>query len=117
MNIFFQSPQVDYALLITCNLFFTGLHHRGISNPIATSKITYFKRKYVEEEDFHPPLSSCTPKVSLNSTINMFLIGICINLKILCPDDGHISVPINIIIIIIISKPLPLIVYSCILFR
>ncbi|KAJ7341117.1 hypothetical protein JRQ81_004868 [Phrynocephalus forsythii] len=44
-----------------------GLHHRGISNPIATSKITYFKRKYVEEEDFHPPLSNCTPK-----TISVF---------------------------------------------
>ncbi|XP_066467853.1 SERTA domain-containing protein 4 [Tiliqua scincoides] len=45
----------------------TGSHHRGISNPIATSKVTYFKRKYVEEEDFHPPLSSCTPK-----TISVF---------------------------------------------
>nr|XP_020650315.1 SERTA domain-containing protein 4 [Pogona vitticeps]XP_020650317.1 SERTA domain-containing protein 4 [Pogona vitticeps] len=44
-----------------------GLHHRGVSNPIATSKITYFKRKYVEEEDIHPPLSSCTPK-----TISVF---------------------------------------------
>ncbi|XP_067421514.1 SERTA domain-containing protein 4 [Emydura macquarii macquarii] len=39
-----------------------GSHFRGISNPITTSKITYFKRKYVEEEDFHPPLSSCTHK-------------------------------------------------------
>ncbi|XP_054836786.1 SERTA domain-containing protein 4 [Eublepharis macularius] len=45
----------------------SGSHHRGISNPIATSKITYFKRKYVEEEDFHPPLTSCTPK-----TISVF---------------------------------------------
>ncbi|XP_046932442.1 SERTA domain-containing protein 4 isoform X2 [Panthera uncia] len=39
-----------------------GSHYRGISNPITTSKITYFKRKYVEEEDFHPPLSSCSHK-------------------------------------------------------
>nr|XP_056709056.1 SERTA domain-containing protein 4 [Euleptes europaea] len=45
----------------------SGSHHRGISNPVATSKITYFKRKYVEEEDFHPPLTSCTPK-----TISVF---------------------------------------------
>ncbi|XP_053166545.1 SERTA domain-containing protein 4 [Hemicordylus capensis] len=44
-----------------------GSHHRGISNPIATSKITYFKRKYVEEEDFPSPLSSCTSK-----TISVF---------------------------------------------
>ncbi|NXF92953.1 SRTD4 protein, partial [Eubucco bourcierii] len=40
-----------------------GSHYRGISNPAAASKITYFKRKYVEEEDFHPPLSSCTHKM------------------------------------------------------
>nr|XP_060610327.1 SERTA domain-containing protein 4 isoform X2 [Anolis sagrei ordinatus]XP_060610328.1 SERTA domain-containing protein 4 isoform X2 [Anolis sagrei ordinatus] len=39
-----------------------GSHHRGISNPLASTKITYFKRKYVEEEEFHPPLSSCSPK-------------------------------------------------------
>uniref|UniRef100_H0WD79 SERTA domain-containing protein n=1 Tax=Cavia porcellus TaxID=10141 RepID=H0WD79_CAVPO len=44
-----------------------GSHYRGISNPITTSKITYFKRKYVEEEDFHPPLSSCSHK-----TISIF---------------------------------------------
>ncbi|KAK1329338.1 hypothetical protein QTO34_011521 [Cnephaeus nilssonii] len=44
-----------------------GSHYRGISNPITTSKITYFKRKYVEEEDFHPPLSSCSHK-----TISVF---------------------------------------------
>ncbi|XP_015090224.1 SERTA domain-containing protein 4 [Vicugna pacos] len=44
-----------------------GAHYRGISNPITTSKITYFKRKYVEEEDFHPPLSSCSHK-----TISIF---------------------------------------------
>ncbi|KAM6323983.1 SERTA domain-containing protein 4 [Aegotheles albertisi] len=44
-----------------------GSHYRGISNPVTTSKITYFKRKYVEEEDFHPPLSSCTHK-----TISVF---------------------------------------------
>nr|XP_006136967.1 SERTA domain-containing protein 4 [Pelodiscus sinensis]XP_006136968.1 SERTA domain-containing protein 4 [Pelodiscus sinensis] len=39
-----------------------GSHYRGISNPITTSKITYFKRKYVEEEDIHPSFSSCTHK-------------------------------------------------------
>ncbi|XP_014377439.2 SERTA domain-containing protein 4 [Alligator sinensis] len=44
-----------------------GSHYRGISNPITTSKITYFKRKYVEEEDIHPPLSSCAHK-----TISVF---------------------------------------------
>ncbi|XP_037352959.1 SERTA domain-containing protein 4 [Talpa occidentalis] len=44
-----------------------GSHYRGISNPITTSKITYFKRKFVEEEDFHPPLSSCSHK-----TISVF---------------------------------------------
>ncbi|KFO19680.1 SERTA domain-containing protein 4 isoform X2 [Fukomys damarensis] len=44
-----------------------GSHYRGISNPITTSKITYFKRKFVEEEDFHPPLSSCSHK-----TISIF---------------------------------------------
>ncbi|KAM8946969.1 SERTA domain-containing protein 4 [Pelodytes ibericus] len=37
-------------------------HYRGISNPITTSKITNFKRKYVEDEDYHPPLSSCSHK-------------------------------------------------------
>ncbi|KAM4772525.1 SERTA domain-containing protein 4 [Rhinophrynus dorsalis] len=35
-------------------------HYRGISNPITTSKISYFKRKYVEEEDYHPALTSCS---------------------------------------------------------
>lgn len=64
LSIFFWKPQADHTSLVMCNLFSTGSHHRGISNPIATSKITYFKRKYVEEEDFHPPLTSCTPKVS-----------------------------------------------------
>ncbi|XP_021248250.1 SERTA domain-containing protein 4 isoform X1 [Numida meleagris] len=44
-----------------------GSHYRGISNPAAASKIAYFKRKYVEEEDFHPPLSSCAHK-----TISVF---------------------------------------------
>ncbi|XP_063299942.1 SERTA domain-containing protein 4 [Pelobates fuscus] len=37
-------------------------HYRGLSKPITTSKITYFKRKYLEEEDCHPPLSSCSHK-------------------------------------------------------
>lgn len=37
-------------------------HYRGISNPITTSKITYFKRKYLEEEDCHPALGSCSHK-------------------------------------------------------
>ncbi|XP_007890668.1 SERTA domain-containing protein 4 isoform X2 [Callorhinchus milii] len=32
---------------------------KGISNFLTTSKIAYFKRKYVEDEDFHPPLHSC----------------------------------------------------------
>ncbi|XP_029449149.1 SERTA domain-containing protein 4 [Rhinatrema bivittatum] len=41
-------------------------HYRGLVNPATTSKITYFKRKYVEE-DFHPALSSCSPK-----TISIF---------------------------------------------
>eukprot|EP00075_Anas_platyrhynchos_P019550 XP_027308803.1 SERTA domain-containing protein 4 isoform X1 [Anas platyrhynchos] len=45
----------------------SGSHYRGISDPVATSKITYFKRKYVEEEDFHPPLGSCAHK-----TISVF---------------------------------------------
>ncbi|XP_006007431.2 SERTA domain-containing protein 4 [Latimeria chalumnae] len=34
----------------------TESHYRGISNPVTTSKIAYFKRKYVEDEDFHPSL-------------------------------------------------------------
>ncbi|XP_053568351.1 SERTA domain-containing protein 4 [Bombina bombina] len=38
-------------------------NYRGISNPVTTtSKITYFKRKYIEEEEFHPPLSNCSHK-------------------------------------------------------
>ncbi|KAM4694042.1 SERTA domain-containing protein 4 isoform 1-T3 [Discoglossus pictus] len=38
-------------------------NYRGNSHPITTSKITYFKRKYVEDEDVHPPLSSsCSHK-------------------------------------------------------
>lgn len=40
-----------------------GPHYKGISTPLTASKLTYFKRKYVEEEDFHPPLSSCSHKV------------------------------------------------------
>ncbi|XP_043917718.1 SERTA domain-containing protein 4 [Protopterus annectens] len=40
----------------------TDSHYRGILNPIATSRIAYFKRKYVEDEGFHPPLSSCYNK-------------------------------------------------------
>ncbi|XP_054984570.1 SERTA domain-containing protein 4 isoform X5 [Sorex araneus] len=44
-----------------------GPHHRGISAPLTTSKITYFKRKYVEEEESHPPLGSCSHK-----TISVF---------------------------------------------
>ncbi|XP_012986179.3 SERTA domain-containing protein 4 [Melopsittacus undulatus] len=44
-----------------------GSHYRGISSPVTTSKIAYFKRKYVEEEDFHPPLSS-----SAHKTISVF---------------------------------------------
>ncbi|KAL1769974.1 SERTA domain-containing protein 4 [Sigmodon hispidus] len=44
-----------------------GSHYRGIPNPISTSKVTYFKRKYAEEEDLHPPLSSCSHK-----TISIF---------------------------------------------
>ncbi|KAG8504393.1 SERTA domain-containing protein 4 [Galemys pyrenaicus] len=39
-----------------------GAHYRGVSNPITTSKITFFKRKFVEEEDPHPPLGSCSHK-------------------------------------------------------
>ncbi|CAO2638912.1 SERTA domain-containing protein 4 [Lemmus lemmus] len=44
-----------------------GSHYRGIPNPISASKVTYFKRKYAEEEDLHPPLSSCSHK-----TISIF---------------------------------------------
>ncbi|MEJ1270588.1 SERTA domain containing 4 [Cricetulus griseus] len=44
-----------------------GSHYRGIPNPISTSKVTYFKRKYTEEEDSHPTLSSCSRK-----TISIF---------------------------------------------
>ncbi|XP_069464613.1 SERTA domain-containing protein 4 [Ambystoma mexicanum] len=50
----------------TCHPF-TESHYRGISNPIATSKIVYFKRKYVEDEDFHPQLSNSAQK-----TISVF---------------------------------------------
>ncbi|XP_072121152.1 SERTA domain-containing protein 4-like isoform X1 [Mobula birostris] len=32
---------------------------KGISNFLTTSKIAYFKRKYVEDEDLHPPAHSC----------------------------------------------------------
>uniref|UniRef100_UPI00398F490A SERTA domain-containing protein 4 n=1 Tax=Pristiophorus japonicus TaxID=55135 RepID=UPI00398F490A len=32
---------------------------KGISNFLTTSKIAYFKRKYVEDEDLHPPVHSC----------------------------------------------------------
>ncbi|XP_052056710.1 SERTA domain-containing protein 4 [Apodemus sylvaticus] len=44
-----------------------GSHYRGIPNPISTPKVTYFKRKYAEEEDLHPPLSNCSHK-----TISVF---------------------------------------------
>uniref|UniRef100_A0A8C6HZ69 SERTA domain containing 4 n=1 Tax=Mus spicilegus TaxID=10103 RepID=A0A8C6HZ69_MUSSI len=44
-----------------------GSHYRGIPNPISTPKVTYFKRKYAEDEDLHPPLSSCSHK-----TISVF---------------------------------------------
>ncbi|XP_012589662.1 PREDICTED: SERTA domain-containing protein 4 [Condylura cristata] len=43
-----------------------GPQYRGVSTPLATSKITYVKRKLVEEDDVHPPLS-CTHK-----TISVF---------------------------------------------
>ncbi|XP_078505849.1 SERTA domain-containing protein 4 [Lissotriton helveticus] len=42
-------------------------HYRGVSNPITTSKIVYFKRKYIEDEDFHPQLSNSAQK-----TISVF---------------------------------------------
>ncbi|XP_043551671.1 SERTA domain-containing protein 4 [Chiloscyllium plagiosum] len=32
---------------------------KGISNFLTTSKIAYFKRKYVEDEDLHPPAHTC----------------------------------------------------------
>ncbi|XP_055982141.1 SERTA domain-containing protein 4 [Sorex fumeus] len=35
-------------------------HYRGISAPLTASKITYFKRKFVEEEECPPPLSRCS---------------------------------------------------------
>lgn len=35
---------------------------KGISNFLTTSKIAYFKRKYVEDEDLHPPAHSCCQK-------------------------------------------------------
>ncbi|XP_021501117.1 SERTA domain-containing protein 4 [Meriones unguiculatus] len=44
-----------------------GSHYRGIPSPVSTSNITHFKRKYTEEEDTHPPLSSCSHK-----TISIF---------------------------------------------
>ncbi|XP_010222135.1 PREDICTED: SERTA domain-containing protein 4 [Tinamus guttatus] len=52
---------------VVSDLWPAGAHYRGISSPVTTSKITYFKRKYVEEEDFHPPLGSCAHK-----TISVF---------------------------------------------
>ncbi|XP_034369450.1 SERTA domain-containing protein 4 isoform X2 [Arvicanthis niloticus] len=44
-----------------------GSHYRGIPNSISTPKVTYFKRKYSEEEEPHPPLGSCSHK-----TISIF---------------------------------------------
>ncbi|XP_040594177.1 SERTA domain-containing protein 4 isoform X2 [Mesocricetus auratus] len=44
-----------------------GSHYRGIPNPVSTSKVTYFKRKYSEEEDSHPTLGSCS-----RETISVF---------------------------------------------
>uniref|UniRef100_G1K9E8 SERTA domain containing 4 n=1 Tax=Anolis carolinensis TaxID=28377 RepID=G1K9E8_ANOCA len=39
-----------------------ALAYITVNPEFSSSKITYFKRKYVEEEEFHPPLSSCSPK-------------------------------------------------------
>ncbi|XP_019371442.1 PREDICTED: SERTA domain-containing protein 4 [Gavialis gangeticus] len=66
-SILFGEPPASRMSFVISDLLPTGSHYRGISNPITTSKITYFKRKYVEEEDFHPPLSSCAHK-----TISVF---------------------------------------------
>ncbi|XP_041269488.1 SERTA domain-containing protein 4 [Onychostruthus taczanowskii] len=66
-SILFGEPPANRMSFVISDLLPTGSHYRGISNPVTTSKITYFKRKYVEEEDFHPPLSSCTHK-----TISVF---------------------------------------------
>ncbi|XP_009072385.1 PREDICTED: LOW QUALITY PROTEIN: SERTA domain-containing protein 4 [Acanthisitta chloris] len=66
-SILFGEPPANHMSFVVSDLLPAGSHYRGISNPVTTSKITYFKRKYVEEEDFHPPLSSCTHK-----TISVF---------------------------------------------
>uniref|UniRef100_A0A8C3GIX0 SERTA domain containing 4 n=1 Tax=Cairina moschata TaxID=8855 RepID=A0A8C3GIX0_CAIMO len=60
-------PPANRVSFVLSDLLPAGSHYRGISDPVATSKITYFKRKYVEEEDFHPPLGSCAHK-----TISVF---------------------------------------------
>lgn len=44
-----------------------GSHYRGIPNPVSTPKVTYFKRKYAEEEELPTPLSGCNHK-----TISIF---------------------------------------------
>lgn len=76
-SILFGEPPANRMSFVISDLLPTGSHYRGISNPVTTSKITYFKRKYVEEEDFHPPLSSCTHKVC-------FLIVIIFTLSFRC---------------------------------
>lgn len=62
-SVLFGEPPANRMSFVVSDLLPAGSHYRGISNPAAASKIAYFKRKYVEEEDFHPPLSSCAHKV------------------------------------------------------
>lgn len=62
-SVLFGEPPSNCVSFVVSDLLPAGSHYRGISNPAAASKIAYFKRKYVEEEDFHPPLSSCAHKV------------------------------------------------------
>lgn len=45
---------------------------KGISNFLTTSKIAYFKRKYVEDEDLHPPAHSCCQKVGRKNLLELF---------------------------------------------
>nr|XP_044986562.1 SERTA domain-containing protein 4-like [Jaculus jaculus] len=75
-----------------------GSHYRGISNPVTTSKITYFKKKYVEEEDFHPPLSSCSHKTILIFEERAHILYMSLE-KLKFIDDPEVnlqrSVPIN----------------------
>ncbi|XP_021248251.1 SERTA domain-containing protein 4 isoform X2 [Numida meleagris] len=66
-SVLFGEPPANRMSFVVSDLLPAGSHYRGISNPAAASKIAYFKRKYVEEEDFHPPLSSCAHK-----TISVF---------------------------------------------